>query len=76
MTEDPFTYQIIGLAMKTHRDLGPGLNEEFYPLELVENLNRSGIEHLVKPRRNLVYRGSVADTFEADWAFRGNWFPN
>ncbi len=52
--------------METHRALGPGLIEEFYHQDLVFRLTQAGIEHLSKPRRDLVYRGYVADTFEAD----------
>ena len=52
--------------MKTHSALGPGLGEEFYHQNFVSRLLQAGIEHLSKPRRDLVYRGHVADTFEAD----------
>lgn len=75
MAKDPFTHQIIGLAMKVHRDLGPGLNEEFYHQHLVGNLIQGGIEHLSKPRRDLLYRGHVADTFEADLVFPAKLIP-
>lgn len=72
MNKDPFTHQIIGKAMDTHRALGPGLNEEFYHQELSARLTMAGIEHLSKPRRDLVYRGFVADTFEADLVFENH----
>lgn len=75
MTKDPFTHQIIGLAMETHRALGPGMVEEFYHQELVARLNKFGIEHLSKPRRDLIYRGFVADTFEADLVFEQKLIP-
>lgn len=75
MTKDPFTHQIIGLAMETHRWLGPGLVEEFYHQDLVSRLGLAGIEHLSKPRRDLIYRGHVADTFEADLVFEGRLIP-
>lgn len=75
MFKDPFTHQIIGLAMATHRDLGPGLNEEFYHQTFVARLRKDGIEHFSKPRRDLVYRGYVADTFEADVVFPGKLIP-
>ena len=71
MDKDPFTHCIIGLAMATHRELGPGLREELYHQSLVENLRAAGIEHLSKPREELVYRGHLADTFEADLVFPG-----
>jgi GxxExxY protein len=69
MLKDPFTHQIIGLAMEAHRALGPGLIEEAYHQHLVVSLKKAGIEHLTKPRRDLVYRDHVADTFEADIVF-------
>ena len=75
MIKDTFTHQIIGLAMETHRALGPGLIEEFYHQDLVARLVKSGIEHLSKPRRDLIYRGFVADTFEADLVFERKLIP-
>ncbi len=75
MIKDPFTHEIIGLAMETHRALGPGLVEEFYHQDLVARLVKSGIEHLSKPRRDLMYRGFVADTFEADLVFEQKLIP-
>ncbi len=66
MTKDPLTHALIGHAMKTHSELGPGLSEEFYHQNFVSRLLQAGIEHLSKPRRDLIYKGHVADTFEAD----------
>lgn len=57
--------------MKTHTDLGPGLGEELYHQNFVSRLLQAGIEHLSKPRRDLIYRGHVADTFEADIVIEG-----
>ncbi len=75
MNKDPFSHQIIGLAMETHRSLGPGLEEELYHQDLVSRLIKAGIEHLSKPRRELVYRGHVADVFEPDLVFPGQLIP-
>ena len=71
MVRDPLTHALIGLAMKTHGALGPGLGEEFYHQDFVSRLLQAGIKHLSKPRRELVYRGHVADTFEADIVIEG-----
>lgn len=71
MEQDPFTHQIIGLAMATHRELGPGLPEEFYHQALGSKLVAEGIEHFSKPRQELHYRGHLADCFEADLVFPG-----
>jgi GxxExxY protein len=75
MQKDPFSHQIIGLAMESHRVLGPGLVEEFYHQDLVSRLTKAGLEHLSKPRRDLIYRGHVADTFEADIVFPNKLIP-
>ena len=61
--------------MAAHRALGPGFVEEFYHQDFVARLVKSGIEHLSKPRRDLVYRGYVADTFEADLVFPEKLIP-
>lgn len=73
--KDPFTHKIIGLAMETHRALGPGLVEELYHQVMVARLTEHGIDHLSKPRRDLAYRGHVADTFEADLVFPDKLIP-
>ena len=75
MTKDPFTHLIIGKAMESHRALGPGLQEEFYHQDLVARLLAAGIEHESKPRRDLIYRGFVADTFEPDIVFPRRLIP-
>ena len=68
---DPLTYAVIGEAMATHRALGPGLDEEFYHQDLSKRLRNKGIEHLSKPRRDLIYLDQVADTFEPDLVVAG-----
>jgi len=66
---DQFTYAVIGKAMQVHRELGPGLDEVFYHELLVNRLREAGIEHESRPRGQLVHRGLIADTFEADLLF-------
>jgi GxxExxY protein len=61
--------------MKVHSRIGPGLEEELYHQELVARLTASGMEHLSKPRRDLVYRGIVADTFEPDLVVESHFIP-
>jgi len=68
---DQFSYAIIGKAMEVHRALGPGVDEIFYHELLSERLRLAGIEHLCRPREQLVHRGIVADIFEADLVFPG-----
>ncbi|MFN0076796.1 MAG: GxxExxY protein [Prosthecobacter sp.] len=75
MSKDPFSHLIIGKAMQTHSALGPGLVEEFYHQHLVGLLRADGIEHLSKPRFDLIYRGYLADTFEPDLVFPGKLIP-
>jgi len=73
--EDPITHAFIGHAMKVHSAVGPGLNEEVYHQELVSALSAAGIPHLSKPRRDLVYRGIIADTFEPDFVIDDHFIP-
>lgn len=68
---DPFSYAVIGKAMEVHRELGPGVDEVFYHELLSERLRAAGIEHLCRPREQLLHRGIVADIFEADLVFPG-----
>lgn len=74
-TGDPVTRAFIGHAMKVHTAVGPGLGEEIYHQELVGALTNAGIVHLSKPRRDLVYRGIVADTFEPDFVIEEHFIP-
>lgn len=52
--------------MATHRELGPGVREEFYHQRLAARLKQIGVGHFSKPRRELVHRDLVADVFEPD----------
>ena len=72
---DPITRAFIGHAMKVHSAIGPGLTEEIYHQELVTALTAAGISHLSKPRRDLIYRGIVADTFEPDFVIEEHFIP-
>ena len=72
---DPITHRFIGHAMKVHSLVGPGLAEELYHQELVAALTADGIPHLSKPRRDLVYRGIIADTFEPDFVIEDHFIP-
>jgi len=67
--DDQLSYAIIGKAMETHRDLGPGLEEVFYHELLAAKLKAAAIPHEKKPRGRLIHRGAVADEFEADFTF-------
>ncbi len=72
---DPITHAFIGAAMKVHSVIGPGLGEEIYHQEIVAALTAAGIPHLSKPRRDLLYRGIVADTFEPDFVIDNHFIP-
>ncbi len=61
--------------MKVHTLIGPGLGEEIYHRELVTQLIADGVEFLSKPRRELVYRGIVADVFEPDLIVENHFIP-
>jgi GxxExxY protein len=57
--------------MEVHREPGPGLDERFYHALLKRKLERAGIAHESRARRELAHRGIVADVFEPDLAFPG-----
>jgi GxxExxY protein len=75
MERDPLAYAVIGHAMAVHREIGPGVDEAFYHQALAERLEADRIEHLIKPRRALEYRGSTADVFEPDFVLPGKLVP-
>jgi GxxExxY protein len=66
---EKLSYAVIGKAMEVHRELGPGVDEIFYHRIMSERLQQAGIEHLSKPRRELVHRGVAVDVFEPDLVF-------
>ena len=66
---DQLSYVIIGKAMETHRELGPGVDEHFYHDLLSLGLAEAGIAHGSRVRQSLVHRGQVADIFGADLLF-------
>ncbi|MBB5040540.1 GxxExxY protein [Prosthecobacter dejongeii] len=61
--------------MKVHTTIGPGLGEGIYHQELAIAPTKAGISHLSKPRRDLVYQGIVADTFEPDFVIEDHFIP-
>ena len=44
MTENEISYQIIGIAMELHRNIGPGLLESAYENALAFDLREAGLE--------------------------------
>ena len=55
--DDPFTYAIIGLAIKVHKALGPGLFEAVYEAALELELLEAGYDVLRQAELPVVYRG-------------------
>jgi GxxExxY protein len=64
--EDSLSYSVIGMAMSAHSALGPGLAERFYQRHIGVLLTRSDQHYELKPRRQLIHRGILADIFEPD----------
>lgn len=44
MTENEISYQIIGIAMELHRNIGPGLLESAYENAIAFDLREAGLE--------------------------------
>jgi GxxExxY protein len=66
MDQDPsynseLTYKIIGLAMRVHRRLGPGLLESVYERCLCHELDQAGIEYQRQVPLPVVYDDLLLD---------------
>jgi len=64
--DDPLTEQIIGLAMKVHRTLGPGFLEAVYQRALLLELQTAGIRADADKRVSVMYAGVSVGDFTAD----------
>jgi GxxExxY protein len=65
------THQIIGLAMRVHTSLGPGLLESAYERCLCHELDHNGIEYATQVPLPLTYRGTKLDCgYRADLIVR------
>jgi|CXWL01.1.fsa_nt_gi GxxExxY protein len=64
--DDPLTEQIIGLAMKVHRVLGPGFLESVYRNALLIELHKAGLQADAEKRINVLYEGVSVGNFVAD----------
>lgn len=65
---DPLTHAIIGLAMKVHTALGPGLFESVYEAALLFELLEAGFDVAHQKGIPVIYRGRVLseNAFRAD----------
>jgi GxxExxY protein len=56
MTENELSYKIIGVALKLHKRLGPGLLESVYEIALVHDLEEIGLKVKRQISQPFVYR--------------------
>ena len=63
---DQLTEEVIGLAMKVHRTLGPGFLESVYQKALTLELARAGCSVESEKPLKVVYEGTVVGDFAAD----------
>ena len=63
---DQLTQQIIGLAMKVHRVLGPGFLESVYLKALLIELRKAGMQAEEEKRIGVLYEGASVGEFAAD----------
>ena len=63
---DQLTEQVIGLAMKVHRVLGPGFLESVYQKALLLELTRAGCRVDVEKQLKVLYEGAIVGDFVAD----------
>ncbi len=64
--DDQLTRQIIGLAMKVHRVLGPGFVESVYLKALLIELRKAGMQAEEEKRIGVLYEGVSVGEFAAD----------
>lgn len=63
---DQLTEEVIGLAMKVHRTLGPGFLESVYQKALTLELTRAGCHVDSEKPLRVLYEGVVVGDFVAD----------
>ncbi len=63
---DQLTEEVIGLAMKVHRTLGPGFLESVYQKALTLELTRAGCHVDSEKPLRVLYEGAVVGDFVAD----------
>jgi GxxExxY protein len=63
---DQLTEEVIGLAMKVHRTLGPGFLESVYQKALLFELARAGWSVDSEKSLKVIYEGTVVGDFVAD----------
>ncbi|MBN2038161.1 MAG: GxxExxY protein [Chitinispirillaceae bacterium] len=61
MNENEIAEKIIGLAIKVHSNLGPGLLETIYEKALAFELHRNGFQTDVQKALPVMYEGMVFD---------------
>ncbi len=66
------TGQIIGMAMKVHRSLGPGFLESVYRNALCIELAEAGLDFETEQDLAVSYRGKLVGTYRADLIIRGH----
>ena len=59
--DDPLTYQIIGCAIRVHKELGPGLKESAYEECLEKTLTQCGLTIYRQPRVAISFEGETLD---------------
>jgi len=67
IVQKQLSYQVVGVAMEVHRELGPGLDELFYHKAMFERFQAVDIHGRYKPKGKLTHNGIFADGFEADF---------
>lgn len=64
---DALTYQLIGLAMAVHRELGPGFPEEVYQRAMAVAMTGDGVAFERERTLEVTFRGNTVGKFELDF---------
>ncbi len=61
MTENEISYKVIGIAIKLHNELGPGLLESAYEAALKYDLEKAGLEVSQQVSMPFIYKEIKTD---------------
>ena len=69
--DSDLTGKIIGIAIKIHKDIGPGFPEKIYHQAMINTLIKSGYTVESEKEFNIIYNGELTGTFRLDLIVEG-----
>ncbi|MFA7314473.1 MAG: GxxExxY protein [Candidatus Magasanikbacteria bacterium] len=69
--ESDLTRKIIGIAMKIHREIGPGFQEKMYHKAMILDLEKEGLVVCSEKEFDVIYQNECVGTFRLDLVVEG-----